>query len=30
MEGHGLPGSRSGARVELPPYGAWFGTVKAA
>jgi alpha-glucosidase len=28
--GHGLPGSRAGARVALPPYGAWYGTVKAA
>jgi alpha-glucosidase len=28
--GHGLPGSRAGARVTLPPYGAWYGTVKAA
>jgi alpha-glucosidase len=30
MAGHGLPGSREDARVVLPPYGAWYGTVKAA
>jgi alpha-glucosidase len=30
MKGHGLPGSRAGARVELPAYGAWYGSVKAA
>jgi len=29
LDGHGLPGSRTGARLRLPPYGAWFGTVKA-
>jgi alpha-glucosidase len=29
LNGHGLPGSRNGASVTLPPYGAWFGTVKA-
>jgi alpha-glucosidase len=28
--GHGLPGSREGGSVSLPPYGAWFGTVKAS
>ena len=26
-DGHGLPGTRAGARVALPAYGAWFGTV---
>jgi len=25
LGGHGLPGSRDGARVTLPPYGAWYG-----
>jgi len=30
LDGHGLPGRRKGTKVELPPYGAWFGTVKAA
>jgi alpha-glucosidase len=30
LKGHGLPGSRQGARVALPPYGAWYGTVKAS
>jgi alpha-glucosidase len=30
MQGHGLPGTRAGARVTLPPYGAWFGAVEAA
>ncbi len=30
LDGHGLPGSRNGAEIKLPPYGAWFGTVKAA
>jgi alpha-glucosidase len=25
MIGHGLPGSATGGRVTLPPYGAWFG-----
>jgi alpha-glucosidase len=29
IDGHGLPGSRKGVRVELPPYGAWYGAVKA-
>jgi alpha-glucosidase len=29
LGGHGLPGGRQGARVALPPYGAWYGTVKA-
>jgi len=29
VEGHGLPGTRTGAQVSLPPYGAWYGTVKA-
>ncbi|QJE01548.1 alpha-glucosidase [Massilia forsythiae] len=24
---HGLPGTRKGARITLPPYGAWYGTV---
>ena len=28
MQGHGLPGARAGARIALPPYGAWFGAVK--
>jgi alpha-glucosidase len=28
LEGHGLPGGREGATVTLPPYGAWFGTIK--
>ena len=27
VEGHGLPGSRTGAQIQLPPYGAWYGTV---
>jgi alpha-glucosidase len=30
IDGHGLPGTRAGARVTLPPYGAWFGAVAAA
>jgi alpha-glucosidase len=30
VDGHGLPGSRTGARITLPPYGAWYGAVKAA
>jgi alpha-glucosidase len=30
VKGHGLPGSRAGARVALPPYGAWFGAAQAA
>jgi len=29
VEGHGLPGTRTGAHVTLPPYGAWYGNVKA-
>jgi alpha-glucosidase len=29
IDGHGLPGSRKGVQVELPPYGAWYGAVKA-
>jgi alpha-glucosidase len=28
MPGHGLPGKRVGERITLPPYGAWYGTVK--
>jgi alpha-glucosidase len=28
--GHGLPGTRTGARVALPPFGAWYGLVKAS
>jgi alpha-glucosidase len=28
LDGHGLPGSRNGARVMLPAYGAWYGTVR--
>jgi alpha-glucosidase len=30
LKGHGLPGSRAGSRVILPPYGAWYGAVKGA
>jgi alpha-glucosidase len=30
VDGHGLPGGRAGARITLPPYGAWYGAVKAA
>jgi alpha-glucosidase len=30
VDGHGLHGSRDGQRVELPPYGAWYGTLNAA
>lgn len=26
LTGHGLPGSVDGAKVTLPPYGAWFGS----
>jgi alpha-glucosidase len=29
IDGHGLPGTRAGARVTLPPYGAWYGAVEA-
>ena len=29
LDGHGLPGGRTGLTIQLPPYGAWFGTVKA-
>jgi alpha-glucosidase len=25
--GHGLPGESDGARIVLPPYGAWFGSL---
>jgi alpha-glucosidase len=27
VAGHGLPASRTGARLALPPYGAWYGAV---
>jgi alpha-glucosidase len=27
LDGHGLPGSRDGERLTLPPYGAWYGRV---
>jgi alpha-glucosidase len=27
--GHGLPGGREAARITLPPYGAWYGSVQA-
>jgi len=30
VDGHGLPGTRTGARVMLPPYGAWYGIVGVA
>jgi alpha-glucosidase len=27
MTGHGLPGSASAGKVQLPPFGAWFGVI---
>jgi len=29
LAGHGLPGEVAGGKVTLPPYGGWFGTLKA-
>jgi alpha-glucosidase len=29
MDGHGLPGSRTGTEIQLPPYGAWYGSMAA-
>ncbi|TQK03539.1 alpha-amylase family glycosyl hydrolase [Herbaspirillum sp. SJZ107] len=29
VQGHGLPSTRARSRIQLPPYGAWYGTVKA-
>jgi alpha-glucosidase len=29
LEGHGLHGEAANGKVTLPPYGGWFGTVKA-
>lgn len=29
LEGHGMPGEVAGSTVNLPPYGAWFGSLAA-
>jgi alpha-glucosidase len=28
MEGYGLPGAANAGKITLPPYGAWFGTLR--
>ena len=27
LAGHGLPGSKDGQQISLPPHGGWFGTL---